>query len=372
MTGAKPGMTGDGQRFYVVGLAMFVAAAGLLLVRLLSYYLPLPENTAAEILVADTIFSVLTQIVIMYLATFLIYKLVLKMSVKEVFAFSNYRKTKWYNCLLAVPLGILALFVTVGLSTLWLIILVILGFTPGGGAFPHPEVFNPGFFILQILLTAVLPAVCEEFVMRGGLFTVMKKSYKGSVLFVLMGVAFGLFHQNIQQVFYASVFGGVMAFLMLKCKSVWPCVIVHFMNNFSSVYLDYAEKYGWFGGRIMPSIQTQMQTNFGQLMLLYIVVVGAFVGILVLFHYLNSVRVLKKKKETILDSGYNHTQNRVVLVGEENQEKVRELDMEQEVYGGKLPEVRYKPTLKDKAFFIGAIVITTAYTLFSFIFGLFY
>ncbi len=358
------------KRFFVVGIAMFVMAAGLLAVRLLSAYLPLPADTPAQIAVTDLIFSVLVQIVILFLTTFLIYKFALKMRAREVLEFSNYRKTKWYNCALAVPLGILALFVTLGISTFWLVILMSAGYMPPPDAALYPEVFSPGLFLLEIALTALLPALCEEFAMRGGLFTVLKKSYKGVMLYVLMSVAFGLFHQNIRQVFYTALFGGFMTFLLIKTKSIWPCVIVHFMNNFSSVYLDYASQYGWFGGNLLDYLFSD--AGFVVVMVLFAGVSAALAGLMAAIHYLNGNKTLKAKKETILDSGFNHTQNRVVLVGEENPEKVRELDMEKEVYGGKLPENLYKPKLKDAAFFIGAIVIAAAYTLFSFIFGFFY
>ena len=92
-------------------------------------------------------------------------------------------------------------------------------------------------------------------------------------------------------------------------------------------------------------------------------------GLVVLLTYLNSNKRLEKKKEVIMDSGFDHTHNRVVLLGAEDKEKVRELGLDNEVYGYKLKEDLFRPTLKDNAFFIGAIVVTLLTTVFSFVFG---
>ena len=59
----------------------------------------------------------------------------------------------------------------------------------------------------------------------------------------------------------------------------------------------------------------------------------------------------------------------MVLVGEEDKEKVRELGLDKEVYGEKLKEDLYKPTMRDNAFFFGAVAVSVLTTLFSFIFG---
>ena len=56
-------------------------------------------------------------------------------------------------------------------------------------------------------------------------------------------------------------------------------------------------------------------------------------------------------------------------MGEEDKEKVRELGLDKEVYGQKLKEDLYKPSIKDNAFYFGAIAVSALTTVFSFIFG---
>lgn len=146
-------------------------------------------------------------------------------------------------------------------------------------------------------------------------------------------------------------------------------MIIHFFNNSASVYVEYAENYGWWGGGYYDFINVNLQTRPAVVLGLYIVVCAVFAGLVVLYFYLNSKQRLKKKKDVITSSGFDVTNGKVVLVGEDNPDMVRELDMEKEVYGGKTAEPLYRPTLKDNVFFIGAIVVAALTTVFSFIWG---
>jgi len=369
-------------RYRAVGFAMFILIAGLLfariLVSLISFGLAQVLTEQTHRIIIDTIFSVIAQIGVCFLAVFLVYRLKLKFPVRTILNFSNFKKTRWFNLVLAIPIGIAGIFVTIGVSALWMMFLRLLGYNrPSGGTDGMPAEFSVGLFILQIFLVAILPAICEEFAMRGGLFTVIKGSYKGGFFYVLMALAFGLFHQNITQFLYTAVFGGVMAFIVVKTKSVYPVMIVHFINNAFSVYLSHAAVHNWrFMGNLFPMISEGLITDTALVIGIYIAIVVALAGLLFLLHFLNSSRVLLKKKSVILDSGFDHTNNRVVLVGEFDEQKVIELELEKEVYGRettKAPKaVLFKPTIADNAFFIGAIVVAGVFTLFSFVFGLFY
>ena len=361
---------------------MFILIAGLLfariLISLISMGLASVVADATHRILIDTLFSIIAQIGVCFLAVFLVYRLKLKYGVRKMLEFSNVRKTRWFNLALAVPIGIAGVFVTIGVSALWMMLLSALGYNrPAGGGDALPAEFSAGLFILQIFLVAVLPAICEEFAMRGGLFTVIKGSYKGGFFYVLMALAFGLFHQNITQFLYTAVFGAVMAFIVVKTKSVYPVIIVHFINNAFSVYLSHAARYNWaFLGGMFRAISDGLLTDTFLVIGSYILIVGALGGLLWLLHFLNSSRILQKKKAVILDSGFDLTNKRVVLVGEFNEQKIRDLDLEKEVYGKEFskqaPLPLYKPTLADNAFFIGAIVVAGIFTLFSFVWGLLY
>ncbi len=232
-----------------------------------------------------------------------------------------------------------------------------------------PETFSAGTMVLTLVLTGVLPGFCEEFFNRGGLLKTVRGSYPFHFAIILMGLEFGLFHQNITQVFYTALFGAYMAFLALKTKSVFPCMIIHFVNNSFSVINDYCDEYGFMRGGLYRLINQTAATRPQLLTVAFFLFCGILVGLTILLLHLNSARRLAKKKEVIASSGYDHTNKRVVLLGEEDKEKVRELGLDKEVYGHTLKEDLYKPTLADNAFFLGAIAVCVLTTVFSFIFG---
>lgn len=356
----------NGKRYRLMGILIFSIACGVLLVRIL---VNLIADYVPSEMALDAIFSSILQIGILLIMPILFYLFAFKMQPKEILGFSNYRKTQWYNYLLAVPIGILAMFVTTGISAVWQTIISMMGYTHSTSPTEFPETFNFGLFLVSVLLTGIMPAVCEEFAVRGGLLTTMRKSFPTKTTIVIMAITFGLFHQNITQVFYTALFGALMAAIVLKTKSIFPAMIIHFLNNSTSVYIEYAENYGWWGGGYYDFIDVNLQTRPMVLIGLYIVVCAMFAGLVVLFFYLNSQNRLKKKKDVITSSGFDVTNGKVVLVGEEDPETVRELDMEKEVYGAKQREELFRPTLKDNAFFIGAIVVSVLSTIFSFIWG---
>lgn len=350
------------KQYRIMGLLTFCVAVALPLVRLLSYYLPI-ENEA----LSDFLFTFLIQICVLVVMPVLFYKFALKKNFKEIFEFSNFRKTKWYNLALAFLIGICCLVVTIGVSTIWQSILIALGYTHTSS--PMPENFSAGLMILNIILTGILPAFCEEFFNRGGLLTTIRGSFPFYTAVIIMGLEFGLFHQYVTQVFYTALFGGYMAFITMRLKSIYPAMIIHFTNNTISVINDYCDEYGFLNGGLFGIINDTAANRPQWLLLAFVVFAGILVGLTALLLHLNSAEKLKRKKDVIASSGYDHKNNRVVLVGEEDKEKVRELDLDKEVYGQKLKEELYKPTVRDNVFFIGAITVSVLTTLFSFVFG---
>ena len=350
------------KQYRVMALLTFCVAVALPVVRLISYYLPIENET-----VSDLVFTVLIQVCVLTVMPFLFYKFLLKMNVKQIFAFSSFKKTKWFNLALAVPIGICCHVVTIWVSSVWQNILMSLGYTHSSS--PLPEVFSAGGMILAIVLTGILPGFCEEFFNRGGLLTTVRGSFPMVTAIIIMGMEFGLFHQNITQVFYTMIFGAFMVFVTLKVKSVFPAMIIHFVNNTFAVINDYCSEYGFLNGGFYEIIYGAADTRPELLLFMFAVFAAVLVGLTFLLVNLNSAKRLAAKKDVIASSGYDHTNNRVVLVGEEDKEKVRELGLDKEVYGEKLKEDLYKPTMRDNAFFFSAVAVSVLTTLFSFILG---
>lgn len=88
--------------------------------------------------------------------------------------------------------------------------------------------------VMSVFTTAVVPALCEEFLFRGAILTNLTPYGRGyAVLF--SAILFGLMHQNLFQIIYTTILGVVLALVYVRTKSLWCCVLVHFVNNGISV-----------------------------------------------------------------------------------------------------------------------------------------
>jgi membrane protease YdiL (CAAX protease family) len=94
---------------------------------------------------------------------------------------------------------------------------------------------TPGYLlVLQFFTAAVVPAFVEELLFRGVFLSNLLPFGKTGAIFV-SALVFGLMHQSLTQLFYATVAGLILGFLYVKAGSIWPCVLVHFTNNFYSL-----------------------------------------------------------------------------------------------------------------------------------------
>ncbi len=363
-------MTDELKRDYKsVSLALCSAVLGLIFMRVVVYVLPLPSETYGDTLGTNALFAIVTQVIFFLVLPFCIYKFYGKRTVKQTLAFSGIGKFKAYY-LLAIPLGIAAFVVTIGVSSAWTGLLKLTGYTYSPSPDELPDNFVFGFFIADILLTAVLPAVCEEFVMRGGTLTTAQNSFKPIVCVIICGVAFGLFHQNIKQVFYTTLFGMLAAYMIIKTKSIYPAMIMHFTNNFCSVFLDYADHYNWaFGGGFYDVLGNMSVWGLA----LVFLVAGALAAVMVaLMLYIRDKQMINKKMAVIKDAAFDATNKRVILQGEFDAQRVSELEMEREVYGRDYVRPLYRPSLRDTAVIIALAVVTLLTTVFTYVWGFFY
>ncbi len=83
---------------------------------------------------------------------------------------------------------------------------------------------------------AVLPALLEEALFRFLPLMLLARSSEKNALFH-SSVAFALIHCNLFQIPYALFAGAVLASLTLLSGSILPAVILHFLNNMTSILL---------------------------------------------------------------------------------------------------------------------------------------
>ncbi|MEG1791875.1 MAG: type II CAAX endopeptidase family protein [Clostridia bacterium] len=103
---------------------------------------------------------------------------------------------------------------------------------------------NIGMLLLGILFLAVLPAFSEEVLMRGVVLNCAEQKRDYSYAIVLTAAMFSLMHGNAIQTVHQFLLGMVLAYIVIASKSLWAGIILHFLNNFLSIVLDYPVN--WF------------------------------------------------------------------------------------------------------------------------------
>ncbi len=102
---------------------------------------------------------------------------------------------------------------------------------------------NIGFFALTVLTVCILPAVAEEISFRGICVNSLRGAGKWGIA-ILNGFIFAVFHMSPAQTPYQFAVGFSFALLAISSRSVFPTVLIHFLNNLLIVTVDY------FGGSL--------------------------------------------------------------------------------------------------------------------------
>jgi hypothetical protein len=92
---------------------------------------------------------------------------------------------------------------------------------------------------LALIIVAVSPAICEEFLHRGLLLHTFKNVNNKWISISVLGLIFGLFHLNLPQLVPTALLGAVMAYIMIETKNMWLPILFHFINNAISVLVSW-------------------------------------------------------------------------------------------------------------------------------------
>ena len=247
----------------------------------------------------DKMFTIIVQILILFTVPMLIYRFVYKQKTKDIFRSFGFRKTSGKVLFCSVGMGFVAFFLIIFVSTFFSVFIQMLGYKPYVQYGASAEV-SFWTFLLDLVFIAMLPGMFEEFSHRGMLMSGFSKL--GSFRAVLLsGLLFGLMHLNITQFFYAFVVGMLLASVALITKSIWPSVIIHFINNGLNTYIDYAESANIFGARFNEFINlngVNILTRFliYTLVLCLVVYIGTWL-LLKMFKYTKQAQFYKFAKE---------------------------------------------------------------------------
>lgn len=99
--------------------------------------------------------------------------------------------------------------------------------------------------LLNVLVIAVMPAICEEVFFRGFVFRSLtqskeKKAQIWGVIFT--GILFGFMHIDFIRVIPTSILGIALSYSVYKSKSIFIPMIMHFLNNSIAVFAMHTVK----------------------------------------------------------------------------------------------------------------------------------
>ncbi len=185
--------------------------------------------------------------------------------------------------LFAMVLGGMAFAVLANLATSWLMVFLE-SFGVPIPTFPDTMEPTARSLWLNVVSTAVLPALAEEIVFRAYVQGALAPCGTTASV-VVSALLFALFHGNILQVPFAFLMGLILGWLFARTGSILPSVLLHFGNNLMSVVMDYL------------SAQYPDLKSGGAVMLLFsLAIFGGAIGVAAL---------LSHKRSAVLTSGGN-------------------------------------------------------------------
>ena len=186
----------------------------------------------------DYIFNVIIQVVILFGLSVLLFSVMTKIKPRDTFKFFGYKKISAKAVLISIGIGVIVYFLNVFVASFFNVLLALFGYSSSSSSITLSS-YPFWLFLVNVLVSAVLPGICEETAHRGLLLKGLSGHGQKTAL-ILSSLLFGLMHMNIDQFFYATLIGFLVGYLALICDSIYPAMIIHFMNNFLSTFAGYS------------------------------------------------------------------------------------------------------------------------------------
>lgn len=93
-----------------------------------------------------------------------------------------------------------------------------------------------GEFLIGVVAMAIVPAIIEEFAVRGVVMQPLRR-FGDTFAIIASAFIFSIMHGNMAQIPYTVVGGVYLGYLTIATGSIWPSIILHFINNLYSVII---------------------------------------------------------------------------------------------------------------------------------------
>ena len=142
-------------------------------------------------------------------------------------------------------------------------------------------------FLLSLISTAIVPALVEEFALRGIVLGSLRK-FGDSFALVASSICFGVMHANFEQMPFAVVVGLFLGFSVIKTGSLRVAMAVHFYNNFMYLIFNY----------LPQSVPAEIQN----ILFSFLLFISLGIGILFLRKEDSDFFTLEKGKDTLTET----------------------------------------------------------------------
>ena len=175
-----------------------------------------------------------------------------------------------------------------GTILLGIVITAIIGvFLPDsiGETYDLQESLMGDNFISTLLVVAVAPAVCEEMMFRGYVFSAFEDKLKPKTAMLISACLFGIYHMSFVRFIVTAFIGYVTCYVVYKSKSLFVGMVMHFINNGLSCVIMYYPKQV---GKIFPILTSETLNLFD---LFFLILIGT------LLVYLGYILINTKKEK---------------------------------------------------------------------------
>ena len=84
---------------------------------------------------------------------------------------------------------------------------------------------------VALFIVAVMPAICEEALMRGFILSSFRSFKSKWLIVILVGIIFGIYHLDPYRFLPTAILGMSMAYIMLETNNLLYPILLHFINN---------------------------------------------------------------------------------------------------------------------------------------------
>jgi len=168
-----------------------------------------------------------------FLAIAVVYCLIRKVKLKEVFPIKKVKIREIIGCI----------FLTLGAFPLSIISVAVTALIFPASAAEVGEltsfIYGDLNYPMAVLIVALLPAICEEAMHRGAILSNFRSIKYDWIIVLIMGLLFGINHVSILRFGSTMILGMVLSYVVVKKNNIILSMIIHFTNNLISVSAAY-------------------------------------------------------------------------------------------------------------------------------------